>query len=223
MTASSRFAPNETLAAHLLPVISTAPGDGSHDLSHLLRVWKNVQHLMAREGGDAAILTAATLLHDCVDVPKHSPQRSRASRLAGQKAAQVLEGIGWVRAEIERVVHTIEAHSFSAGIPPETLEAKILQDADRLDAIGHIGIVRCFYVSGRMGGSLYDPDDAEAVNRPLEDSRFAVDHFKTKLLKLSGMFQTDTGQRPANERHKVTADFLEGLLDEVSPERNLCL
>lgn len=221
MSISSRFAPNENIAAQLLAVASDITDDGSHDLSHLLRVWKNVQYLVAKEGGDKTILTAATLLHDCVDVPKDSPQRSSTSRLAAHKATEILQDIGWPQSDISAVAHAIEAHSFSANITPVTLEAKILQDADRLDAIGHIGIARCFYVSGRMARALYDPDDPQAKNRPLDDSQFAIDHFYTKLLRLAGSFQTETGRELGAERHDIMKSFVDGLLEEVATERNL--
>ena len=121
------------------------------------------------------------------------------------------------------VAHAIEAHSFSANVVPTTLEAKILQDADRLDAIGHIGIARCFYVSGRLGRAIYDPENPDASNRELDDAKYAVDHFYTKLLKLAGSFRTETGSKLGAERHKTTRDFLNGLLTEVSPNHSLFL
>src|SRR5690606_8932965 len=109
---------------------------GAHDLAHILRVFRNAMRIQAVEGGDARVLTAAVLLHDCVAVEKSSPLRARASTLAAEKASGVLAALGWDESEIGAVGHAIAAHSFSAGIAPETLEAKILQDADRLDAIG---------------------------------------------------------------------------------------
>ena len=213
---ASNFAPNDDIAQTLLPLVVDVTDDASHDLSHILRVWRNVQVLSAQEGGDTAVLTAATLLHDCVDVPKSSPQRSSASRMAAEKAAEILTHIGWDQDMVQMVAHAIEAHSFSANVVPTTLEAKILQDADRLDAIGHIGIARCFYVSGRLGRAIYDPENPDASNRELDDAKYAVDHFYTKLLQLAGSFQTETGRQLGAERHKTTRNFLNGLLDEVS-------
>lgn len=218
MNLSSRFAPNEAIAEKLLPLVIEVSDDGSHDLSHILRVWRNVQLLREREGGDAAILTAATLLHDYVDVPKTSPLRSSASRMAAEEATKILTDLDWDQSRIQRVAHAIEAHSYSAGIKPVSLEAKILQDADRLDAIGHIGVARCFYVSGRLGRAIYDLENPDASNRDLDDATYSVDHFYTKLLHLSETFQTETGRKLGAERHKVTRDFLTGLLNEVSPE-----
>lgn len=216
MDITTRFSPYETIAGQLLPHALEVTDDASHDVAHLLRVWRNVQTISEVEGGDGRTLIAATLLHDCVHIPKDSPQRSSASRLAAEKAQAVLAGCDWGTDVSDNVAHAIEAHSFSAGIAPRTLEARILQDADRLDAIGHIGIARCFYVSGRLGRALYDPDDPLGAARDLDDLTYAIDHFQTKLLRLLGSFQTPTGNALAAKRHKVVQEFMDGLLTEVA-------
>ncbi len=203
------------LAATLLPHAIHREGDGSHDGSHLQRVWRNVTRIQAEEGGNTEILLAATILHDCVSVEKNSPSRSQASRLAAEKASKLLVAFGWDHDEVAAVAHAIEAHSFSAGIAPETLEAKILQDADRLDAIGMVGAARCFYVAGRLGSDLYDPIDPRACNRPYDDKRYTIDHFRTKLLKLAPTFQTDAGARLAQLRHDRLLRFLDEFLEEI--------
>ena len=190
--------------------------DGAHDGAHILRVWANARRIAAEEGGDGDILAAAVLLHDCVHVEKSSPLRGQASRLAAARAAELLARRGWQAARIARVAHAIAAHSFSAGIAPETLEARVLQDADRLDAIGYIGIARCFYSAGRMGSALYHPADPQAGDRPLDDRNFALDHFRAKLLKLSDGFQTATGARMAVERTLVLAEFVAGFEAEIA-------
>ncbi|MEN8512941.1 HD domain-containing protein [Burkholderia sp. RS02] len=169
----------------------------------------------AEEGGDAEVLFAATLLHDCVSVEKNSPLRPQASRLSAEKARLVLKSLDWPDAKIDAVAHAVEAHSFSAGVTPMTLEAKTLQDADRLDAIGMLGVARCFYVAGRMGSALYDPADPHASARELDDTRFAIDHFRTKLLKLASGFQTATGARLANIRHDRLRRYLDEFADEI--------
>ncbi|GAU06423.1 metal-dependent phosphohydrolase [Burkholderia stabilis] len=201
----------KTLLAHW----NDANGDGSHDTSHLQRVWKNAVAIHAEEGGDAEVLFAATLLHDCVAVEKNAPHRAQASRLSADKARLVLKSLGWPHAKIDAVAHAVEAHSFSAGVAPMTLEAKTLQDADRLDAIGMLGVARCFYVAGRMGSALYDPVDPHASARELDDTRFAIDHFQTKLLKLASGFQTAAGARLANIRHDRLRRFLDEFVDEI--------
>lgn len=216
MISARHFAPHQKTAKDLIPHAIGKSGDAAHDGSHLLRVWRNVQAISESEGGDGEILVAATLLHDCVDVAKSSRNRSRSSRLAAEKARGLLVGRGWPTERAALVGHAIEAHSYSAQIAPLTIEAKILQDADRLDAIGYIGIARCFYVSGRLGRAIYDAEDPIGANRDLDEMQFAIDHFQTKLLRLAGSFQTEAGAALAERRHKVVQDFLAGLVDEVA-------
>nr|WP_186363497.1 HD domain-containing protein [Rhizobium sp. ACO-34A] len=211
---SAAFSPEEKLAEALLPH-AIEGNDGSHDIVHILRVFRNAMRIHAIEGGDREILAAAVLLHDCVSVEKNSPLRAQASKLAADKASDILRGLGWPQERIEAVAHAILTHSFSANIAPETLEAKILQDADRLDAIGMIGAARCFYTAGRMGSALYDPVDPFAKNRPLDDRAFAIDHFAAKLFKLSDNFQTAAGGVIARERHARLEQVLELLTDEI--------
>jgi len=208
------FQPYRTLAEALIPH-ATEGDDGSHDIAHILRVFKNAMRIHAREGGDGRVLAAAVLLHDCVSVEKNSPLRSQASRLAAEKASGILTEMGWGKADIAAVAHAIAAHSFSANIAPETLEAKILQDADRLDAIGMVGAARCFYIAGRMGSGLYDPADPLAKERPLDDKAFAIDHFELKLFKLTDGFQTAAGRALAAERHARLKQVLDLFIDEI--------
>lgn len=213
---STQRADRSPLAAALLTALGPDSGDGSHDRAHLQRVWANAERIAATEPDtDREILLAAVILHDCVAVEKNSPLRSKASRLAAAKAREVLAGLGWPETRIDLVSHAIEAHSFSAGIVPETLEARILQDADRLDAIGAIGIARCFYVAGRMGSRLYHPDAPSAADRPLDDANFALDHFGAKLFKLAANFQTAEGQRLADARTRTMRTFVADLLNEI--------
>lgn len=212
---ANRFAPFEDLARLLIPHTHAEKIDGSHDISHLLRVWKNVCAIRDHEGGDARLLLAATLLHDCVAVEKNSPFRSSASRLAAARATELLTGMGWDEESVASVAHAIEAHSFSAQVTPLTLEARILQDADRLDALGMIGVARVFYVSGRMGRFLYDPTDPQSTQRPYDDQNFAVDHFHTKLLHLADSFQTRTGTTLARVRHDRLKRCLDELMEEI--------
>ncbi|OMQ27353.1 HD domain-containing protein [Serratia oryzae] len=208
------FQPYQELAHALLP-LTLDSDDGAHDIAHLHRVWKNVRQISRDEGGDLRILCAAVLLHDCVAVEKNSPQRPLASRLAAEKAATILAALGWAATDIEKTAHAIEAHSFSAAILPQTLEAKILQDADRLDALGMIGVARCFYIGGRLHRALYDAADPLAQRREYDDRCFTLDHFETKLFKLQEGFQTSTGRRMAAQRTARMRRFLSELQEEV--------
>lgn len=209
------FFPFQRLAQNLLTFLPDESTDGSHDLSHIHRVWINVRRLQEKEGGDLEALLAATILHDCVAVEKDSPLRSQASSLSAEKAASILESMEWHADRVQQIAHAIKTHSFSAGLEPLTIEAKILQDSDRLDAIGMVGIARCFYVSGRMGSALYDFTNPEAVGRDYQDKRFTIEHFHTKLLKLASGFQTAEGARMAATRHARLTNFLENFMEEI--------
>jgi uncharacterized protein len=211
----NQFAPYDDLAGRLLPVAQTAE-DGAHDISHLERVWRNAKAIQETEGGDLELIAASVLLHDCVQVPKNSPLREMASRLAATEARTILRALDWEAARIQIVADAIESHSYSAGIAPTTLEGRILQDADRLDAIGLTGIARCFYTAGRMGSYLYDSGDPRGEFRPLDDLRFALDHFPKKLLTLVDGFKTAAGQRLAHTRQRALQEFYDGMLAEVS-------
>ena len=217
------FAPQVVLAAELMRRLVPGEGshDGAHDLAHVLRVWRNACRIglpegLAANGPQGPALAAAVLLHDCVAVEKSSPLRAQASRLAAARAEEILATLGWSATATAEVAHAIAAHSFSAGIPPESLLARVLQDADRLDALGHIGIARCFYTGGRLGSALYHPLDPAAAHRPLADAQYALDHFRAKLLHLGEGFQTATGAGLATERLAVVAAFLAGLEAELA-------
>ncbi|OLF55048.1 HD domain-containing protein [Pseudomonas chlororaphis] len=214
MTADA-FAPLSDLAATLLPHALGPVADGAHDLSHLQRVWANVRRIAQEDGGDLHVLLAATLLHDCVAVEKNSPLRAQASRLSAEKASALLRQLGWPEARVAAVAHAIAAHSFSAAIEPTTLEAWILQDADRLDALGAVGVARTFYVGGRLNRALYDACDPRAQHRDYDDSRFTLDHFHTKLLHLAEGFRTRTGAHLAQVRHARLKRFMDELVEEI--------
>ncbi|MEN5090697.1 HD domain-containing protein [Pseudomonas protegens] len=213
------FFPFQSLARDLLQHLPEDNGDGSHDLSHIHRVWINARAIQKIEGGDLETLLAATLLHDCVAVEKNSPLRAKASTLSADKAASILAGLGWSESKVLAVAHAVKTHSFSAGFEPTTLEAKILQDSDRLDAIGMVGVARCFYIAGRMGSALYDFTNPLALDREYQDKRFAIEHFHTKLLKLAYGFQTQEGARIAAKRHESLEHFVKEFMAEIgSPE-----
>jgi uncharacterized protein len=210
------FGDQKALAEQLLAASGNTGDDGSHDLSHLLRVARNAMEIAAAEPAtDRHILIAALVLHDCVEVEKNSPLRSQASRLSATRARAILAGLAWEQQTIDRVAHAIEAHSFSANIPPKTLEARIVQDADRLDAIGAIGIARCFYVAGRMGSRLYDPTNPSGTGRDLNDAAFALDHFAAKLFRIAGNFKTKSGQALADARTATMRTFVATMLNEI--------
>lgn len=215
---SDDFAPFEGDAEALLPFASDGC-DAAHDLTHILRVWRNAKALHAKDGGELRIIMAAVLLHDAINVEKNSPARSKASRLSGELAQALLERrLGWSAEDAGRVRHAVEAHSHSAGIAPETIEAKIVQDADRLDALGMIGVTRCFYVSGRIGRALYDPVKINGGEAPIDDIRFTLDHFDAKLFGLSETMNTAAGKALAEKRTARMRRFHDEFMAEVRGE-----
>ncbi len=198
----------------LLSEIATN-GDAGHDMAHIKRVVEAAKKLALEEGADLDIVIPAAWLHDCVIIPKEDPRRNQASRLAADRAKEWLAGEGFDSAQLEAIGHAIEAHSFSAGISPETPEAKVVQDADRLDAIGAVGIARCFAIGGKMGASIYHPEEPFPENREADDRSWIVDHFFTKLLNLEDQFQTESGRREAQKRTEFMRDFLNQLKSEA--------
>lgn len=192
-------------------------GDPAHDAEHIGRVVSNARMLAEAEQADLAVVLPAAWLHDCVVVPKDSPERSRASRLAGEQAVAFLRSIGYSEALLPAIQHAIEAHSFSAGIAPRTVEARVVQDADRLDSLGAVGLARCLILSASLGRRLYDPADPFAEQRALDDQVNTIDHFYVKLLKLPGQMQTAAGRRLAQERSLILRTFLKQLRAEIPP------
>ena len=182
--------------------------DGAHDLNHFERVWRNAQALLAQyRQADPLVVLAACYLHDLVNVPKDDPRRSSASRLSAELARERLAALGFPADKLAGVAHAIEAHSFSAGVPATTLEARIVQDADRLDGLGAVGLARMFYIAGRMGSALAHGSDPLALDRPLDDKAYSLDHIDAKLARLPGMMQTEAGRKLAEARLATLTDF----------------
>ncbi len=198
-------------------VAGRTAADPAHDLSHIKRVVNNALYLSDIESCNKEIVLPAAWLHDCVQVPKDSPQRAQASQLAADEAVRFLRTQEYPEALLEAVHHAVAAHSFSAGIPVESTEAGVVQDADRLDALGAIGIARCLLTGGALGSDIYHPDDLFAERRELDDKAFMVDHFHTKLFKLPDTMQTTAGREEANRRVAMMRTFLEELAREVKP------
>jgi uncharacterized protein len=198
-------------------IARSASNDGSHDIGHCRRVWRVARQIAGGldEPVDLFVLIAAAYLHDIVSLEKNDPRRMEASRMAAAEARIILSGLDFPRDKLDAVAHVIEAHSYSAKIAPLTVEAKILADADRMETLGAIGIARIFYVGGRIGTKLFDEDDPLAQSRPLDDLRFSLDHFYTKILTLAGTMNTVPGRALAEERTRFIRQFLSVMLSEV--------
>lgn len=189
--------------------------DGAHDLEHVRRVVDNARRFGRGEGAPPAVVIPAAWLHDCVTVPKDSPERPRASRLAAETAVSFLQEIDYPAQYLDEIGHAIAAHSFSAGIPPRTAAAKVVQDADRIDALGAVGIARCFMVGGKLERPLYHPTDPFCREREPDDRLATLDHFYTKLLRLPATMQTAAGRREAQARVAFMRRFLDQLAGEI--------
>lgn len=191
-------------------------GDSAHDIAHAERVWNNAQAIAKGENYSADnAMMAACYLHDLVSLPKDHPDRKASSQLAAKTAFPILKALKFDEQQQTQICHAIAAHSFSANIKPTTDMAKIVQDADRLEALGAIGLARVFAVSGALGRPLFHGEDAFAQNREIDDSQYALDHFPSKLLKLPDSFQTKTGRMMANERANILRRYLADLAHEL--------
>lgn len=206
------------LEQRCLATLSAQGGDAAHDLGHIRRVVMNARRLAGAEQARLEVVLPAAWLHDCVTVPKDSPQRASASQLAAAQAGAWLRAWNYPAALLPDIAHAIEAHSFSAGIVPRTLEAQVVQDADRLDALGAVGLARCLMLGGAMGRPLYAAVDPFGNNRRPDDRVSTVDHFYTKLLTLEGTMQTASGRREARVRTEYLRGFLAQLRGEIGPE-----
>lgn len=193
--------------------------DGAHDINHLNRVWQTAQALLAEEANaDAMVVQAACYLHDIVNLPKDHPDRAQASRMAARLATTKLAEVGFPSDKLDGVAHAIEAHSFSASIVPTTIEAKIVQDADRLDALGAVGLARLYYTAGRMGSALAHPSDPLGVERERDDRAFALDHIALKLARLPASMQTNAGRNLGEARLQWLLSFRDAFIAEWGAE-----
>jgi uncharacterized protein len=187
----------------------------AHDYLHVARVAKMAKKLCDAEGADAGVAVAAALLHELFNYPKGHPESRRSGDVCAEHAESVLRDAGCDAERISRVCYAIRVHPFSLGILPETLEAKILQDADRLDAIGAIGIARCFATCADMKRPFYDASDPLCRRRDPDDKRWGVDHFFTKLLRIGGSLHTRTAREIAARRTRFMTAYLDELDHDI--------
>lgn len=168
----------------------------AHGEDHVMRVLKIARYIAEREGANLEVVLKAAELHDsCRNEENHAVKSAEFARA-------VLKKQGYGEEFIEAVAHAIEAHSFSGGIEPKTLEAKILSDADKIDAMGAIGVARAFMVAGEKG-------------RKIEET---LKHFEEKLLKLKERLYTETAKKLAEKRHEFLKFFYEEIRKELDFE-----
>ena len=191
-------------------------GDSAHDFGHVMRVYKNAKKICKEEKANEKLILSAALLHDIVSYPK-SDKRSKMSSLeSAKKSKQILKKYDFSKEEVMIISDAICDHSFSQNKVPKTLEGKILQDADRLDALGAIGIARVFATGGSLKRPFYNLDDPFCKTRIPDDKIWTVDHFFQKLLKLESLMNTKSGKVEAKRRTRVLKEFLNHLKQELS-------
>jgi uncharacterized protein len=189
--------------------------DAAHDRAHIERVVHTGRQLARAEGAQREVVVPAAWLHDCVVLPKDHPDRSQAATRAAEAARRFLAEAGYPDPWHDTIAHAIAAHSHSGDVAPETTEAKVVQDADRLDALGAVGLARCFMVGGALDHALYRPDDPFCNARPPDDSSYTLDHLYAKLLDLPATMQTDAGRVEAERRVQFMRTYLSQLADEI--------
>ena len=189
--------------------------DSAHDFEHVMRVYKNAQKLCKKEKVNEKLVLCAVLLHDIVSYPKSDKRAKNSSVDSAKKAKTILKKYSFPENEITLISDAIRDHSFSQKGTPQTIEGKILQDADRLDALGAIGIARVFATGGLLKRPIYNIDDPFCKKRNPDDKTWTVDHFFQKLLKLESLMNTKSGKLEAKKRTRVLKEFLKQLKQEL--------
>jgi len=189
--------------------------DPAHDFDHIVRVYKNAQQIIKKEKVNEKLVLSAVLLHDIVSFPKSDKRSKNSSIESAKKAKTILKKYDFTLDEITIVCDAISEHSFSQKKIPKTIEGKILQDADRLDALGAIGIIRVFATGGSLRRPFYNLDDPFCKKRIPNDKTWTLDHFFEKLLKLEFLMNTKSGKIEAKKRTKILKDFLKQLKHEI--------
>lgn len=205
----------ESALKKLMVEICKEHPDSSHDILHIERVVKTAKKLADLEGADLNIVVPAAYLHDCEVIEKSDPQRSQASRLSAKKALGILKKLEYPEEYFDGIANAVAAHSFSAGIVAETIEAKVLQDADRLDGLGAIGVARCFSLGGKLNRPFYSDEDPYAESRTPDDKTNNLDHFFVKLLKVADKLQTPSAKEEGRKRTEFLKAFLTQLRSEI--------
>jgi uncharacterized protein len=209
------YQPLESVIAQRMKQECDQFADPSHDFLHVQRVVAMAKKIGIAEKAKLAVVVPAAYLHDFVLIAKNDPRRAQASQISAEAAAPFLRGLGFPETLIAEILHAIAAHSFSAGIEAQTLEAKFVQDADRLDALGAIGAMRCFAASGLLQRPFYSEDDPFCRERVPNDKANSLDHFFIKLFKGPSMLHTETGRHEGMRRIRFLQLFAEQLGTEI--------
>ncbi len=196
--------------------------DQVHDFDHVLRVYRLAEVLAKRENADIEIVRAAALLHDAADASGSELVRMDHHEAAALFAGKVLAEEGWPEERIKSVQSCILTHRFRAGEPPAMLEARVLFDADKLDAIGAIGVARAVAYAVLDGQPLY-AEPSPAFHKSLKtepgEPYTAYHEYLFKLSRIKDRLQTESGKAIAAERHKFMQAYFQQLQAEVKGER----
>lgn len=204
------------LRAHL--AAEPFPRDAAHDLGHMLRVARLALRLARAEGADPETCVAGALLHDLVYRPKNHPESPQTAQMAADLVPRWCRETPGLESRAEAVASAIESHSWSGGGTPAHLEAAVVQDADRLEALGAIGIARVFATGASFGAGLWHGEDPWSEHRGLDDKAWSLDHFQTKLLKLADRMNTASGRRLAEARQRTLLAYLADLRGELAAD-----
>jgi uncharacterized protein len=193
-------------------------GEGSgHDWWHIVRVWNMAKRIGLEEGGELFVIELGALLHDIADWKFHDGDDT----VGPQVAREIMKRHGVARPVLDQVADIVSTISFKgAGVPTpmKTLEGKVVQDADRLDAIGAIGIARAFAYGGHKERLIYDPEEKPTMHQSKEayfrDTGSTVKHFYEKLLLLKNRMNTEAGKKRAEGRHAFMEEYLERFYQE---------
>lgn len=204
----------ESLIEQKVKTVATVD-DPAHDILHFRRVVKSAKQIGISEKANLDVVVPAAWLHDLVNVPKNDPRRSQASRLSADAAIVFLKQINYPEIFFKDIAHAIEAHSFSANIQTRSLESQVVQDADRLDSIGAIGLARCFATAAVMKRPFYSEVDAFCTERPADDTLYTIDHFYKKLLLIEEKLNTESAKQIGQRRTEYLKNYLNQLKEEI--------
>ncbi len=193
---------------------------GSHDWDHTLRVSRLCERIGAAEGADMDVLRVAAYLHD---IGRCYQDASNGAVCHAEKGAEmaipIVQALPLTQHQKENIVHCIRSHRFRGNHTPKTAEAKVLFDADKLDAIGAIGVARAYLFAGEVGARLHNPeiDVLETAPYSKEDTGFR--EYKLKLCKIRDRILTEEGERLAKERHDFMEQFFKRFINEYEGKR----
>jgi uncharacterized protein len=211
------IASDSRLARLLSEVSLSLTNEPEHDLSHALRVALWTVRIGASKVSVRDAIAAA-LCHDLVVSPKNSPRKKEDASESARAAQRLLSRCGFAQKSLRAIMSAIKSHSYSRGVKPKAALGRALQDADRLEALGAIGIMRALSIGGTLRRRLICSEDPWASRRELDDNAYTLDHFFTKLLRIGNTMCTPLGQREAYRRTRVLEVFLKDLAVELEAE-----